>query len=90
MHDALESIRKEATKIIQLYLTSTNKIILSFKKARKKQLQRSKQKDDTDATKKAVADPVEAQQPELVLPWACQQSLDSILKELPVVVSDVM
>lgn len=93
MHDALEIIRKEASKTIQQYLAATNKTLAMLKKARKKQLQRLQSavtKEDSIShvpeTQTQTPPSLEQQLPEIVLPWACQLSLDSILELLPVVV----
>mmetsp|Transcript_24750 Transcript_24750/g.41857 ORF Transcript_24750/g.41857 Transcript_24750/m.41857 type:complete len:632 (+) Transcript_24750:90-1985(+) len=87
MHDALESIRKDAVKVIQKYQTNTNKIISSFKKSRKKQLQKQRvvmDGDKLDSSSNHVVGDGEITIP--VLPWACRLSAEDVLQRLPVVV----
>jgi hypothetical protein len=91
MHDALECIRKEATKHIQLYLKTTNKILASIKKAHNKQRRSKPPKTDVDAPLLVPEPPVFPVQQEvtpllLPLPWGCEMSVEEILKQLPVVV----
>jgi hypothetical protein len=83
MHDVLDNIRKDATKSVQSYLTTTNKTINSFKKSQKKRIQKLKAAAKDDGKDEGM---VEATEVVLDLPWACELSLEEVLLRVPVVV----
>lgn len=78
MHEALDNIRKEASKHIQLYHTAANKAITAYKRASKKQQKRAEEEN----RELRVSMP----EPEIQLPWACELTLAEVLTRLPVVV----